>query len=85
MLLDQAPVPDLTRDWYDLKAACAGEIQEDQPPAIAEALSGPQQVGDPRVLSFAATTPAVDYLTLSKMLATTIGTNMLQLSQAIAP
>jgi hypothetical protein len=46
---------------------------------------GPRQVGSPRVSTSAVTTPAVDYLNLSKMLATTIGTNMLQFSQAIAP
>jgi hypothetical protein len=45
---------------------------------------GPRQAGAPRALTLAATTPAVDYLTLSKMLATTIGTNMLQFSQATA-
>jgi hypothetical protein len=40
--------------------------------------------GSHQVPTSAATTPAVDYLALSKMLATTIGTNMLQFSQAIA-
>ncbi len=45
--------------------------------------SRPRPAGATRALTSAATTPAVDYLTLSKILATMIDTNILQFSQAI--
>ncbi len=44
---------------------------------------GPWSAEVPQASTSAATTLAVDYLTLSKMLATMIGTNLLQFSQAI--
>ncbi len=47
---------------------------------------GPQPSGvTPTTMAEAAGTQAIDYLALSKMLATTIGANMMQFSQAMTP
>jgi hypothetical protein len=46
---------------------------------------GPCPVGAPHALAGLVGNSAMDYLALSKMLATTIGTNMMQFSQAVAP
>jgi hypothetical protein len=41
MLLDQAPEPDLKRDWYNFEGACACEIQGDyRSPATTQARQG---------------------------------------------
>jgi hypothetical protein len=46
---------------------------------------GPCPVGSPHALAGLVGNLAMDYLALSKMSATTIGTNMMQFSQAVAP
>ncbi len=46
---------------------------------------GLQPAGAPQPTKTLASTPGLDYLTLSKVLAATIGTIMLQFSQVIAP
>jgi hypothetical protein len=47
---------------------------------------GPWPLGATPTLTVAAAgTQALDYLTMSKMLATTIRSNMMQFSQAVAP